>query len=169
MENNFIYLDLDSYLRQWLIHEHGGEEPVKMLRGSIENDVIQTYISRKPEGWVPVVTDQTVRIVIPRDKRKNPHTWCYLGVRPLQALKALIKQRFDAQFMMEVIRLLNKSRELKMQLIYAFMEKHGIEDTETNYNTLAKICQRKVDDLKRSERAEAARKKRNREKMGGRR
>lgn len=163
METHFIYLDLDPYLRQWLIHEHGGEEPVKLLRGSIENDIIQTYIARKPEGWEPDITPNTVRIVIPRDKRKNPNTWCYLGARSTQALKALIKQRFDAEFMMEVIRLLNKSRELKMNLIYAFMEKHGIEDTETNYNTLAKICQRKVDDLKREERAEAAKRKRSNE------
>jgi hypothetical protein len=35
-EQFFLYINIDPYLAQWLIHECGGETPVKLFSGSIE-------------------------------------------------------------------------------------------------------------------------------------
>ena len=41
MSDYCIYLKLPSYLRQWFIHRHSGEEPVNLRRGSIESKMLQ--------------------------------------------------------------------------------------------------------------------------------
>ena len=48
MSEEIVYVKLDSYLAQWLVHEHGGT-PVVFPKNSYENDVLEVSLSTKPK------------------------------------------------------------------------------------------------------------------------
>ncbi len=135
---------MEPYLKQWFIHEHGGVTPVSLLRNSPERNIIQAFISTKPSGWVAQPIENGVPIEVPVIHGLDPEYWCFLPPRACQTLYNCIKSCFDSQLFGELHTIRSKD-VLLTDLIYAFMEKHGIEDTETNWNTLAKIYKRKRD------------------------
>ena len=139
-----IYLKMEPYLRQWFIHENGGVEPVRLRRGTPESNIFQAFISKKPEEWTAAPEDGSVAIVVPQYKSLDPEYWCYLPPKAARALYNCIKASLDVQLFRELHTIRSKEMQIS-DLIYAFMEKHGIEDTETNWNTLAKIYKRKLD------------------------
>lgn len=137
-----IYLKMEPYLRQWFIHENGGEVPVHLRRGTPESDIFQAFISKAPEGWEATPEEGSVPIVVPMYKSLNPENWCYLPPRAMQTLYNCIKASFDVQLFQE-LNAIGQKGTLLSDLIYSFMEKHGIEDDQTNWHTLAKIFMRK--------------------------
>lgn len=50
-----IFLSIEPYLAQWLIHESGGEYPIKLKRGSAEADILEFFLQPQPkqEGYIP--------------------------------------------------------------------------------------------------------------------
>ena len=48
-----IYVKMPSYLRQWLIHRHGGCEPIQLVRGSAESDFLKKSTTKLPDGALP--------------------------------------------------------------------------------------------------------------------
>ena len=55
-----IYIKMPSYLRQWLIHRHGGSEPVQLVRGSAESD----FLKSQPPSYLMVSCSHENRRVI---------------------------------------------------------------------------------------------------------
>ena len=53
MSEYCVYLKMPSYLRQWFIHRHGGNEPVSLIRGSIESKLLQRATIPQPSGVLP--------------------------------------------------------------------------------------------------------------------
>ena len=45
MSEYCVYLKMPSYLRQWFIHRHGGNNPVQLIQGSIESKVLQRVLN----------------------------------------------------------------------------------------------------------------------------
>lgn len=137
-----LYIPLEDYLAQWLIHEHGGSVPVQFIRGSVESKILEVYLTHRPEDQLPEIGGEgKLAIAIPSFRNRPPEVFNYLPQRALSSLLTMIRNRFDIQLWND---LHNFGRISKRQdeLIYAWMEKHGIEMTETNWNAIAKRYQR---------------------------
>lgn len=142
MSEYVIYLKLDPYLAQWLLHEHGGS-PVEFPKNSAENDVLELGLTTKPYLAVEIgPAENHVPIALPCFKHKDVRFYNYLPHKARRALAHCIRTRF-------VIALWNDLNKFgyigrrKQDLIWAWMEAHGIMATETNWNTIAKIYMRK--------------------------
>ena len=138
-----IYINnVEPYLKQWFVHEQGGDYPVNLMRGSVESDMLRLFLENKNADSSPVIDDRTLAINIPSYKKKDPRTYNYLPPMAKVALHKCIKNRFDVQMWQDLHHFSNLGIQID-DLIYAWMEKHGIELTETNWNAIAKRYQRK--------------------------
>jgi len=138
-----FYIELDDYLAQWFIHEHGGRNPVQLVRGSPESDIVEAFVQVPPKDYRPSCGSMFhVPVMFPHFRGKDPQFYNYLPPCAIEALIRCIRVRFDVQMWEELHRFgyLGKRKD---EIIYAWMEKHGIEPTETNWCTIAKRYQRK--------------------------
>ena len=145
MDPIFIYIHLDDYLAQWFINDQGGKYPVELKRGSVESIILESFLAKQPED-IPQQTEannpDAVKIAIPFFKSKDVNYFNYLPKRAEDLLVATIRNRFDVELwttLHKFTSIINRQDEL----IYAFMESHGIEINEKNWCTIAKRYQRK--------------------------
>ena len=144
MSDIVIYLKLDPYLAQWLKHKHGSE-PVIFPRNSVENDVLEMGLTLKPRLFTPNEPgENVVPIAVPYFKSKDVRDNCYLPLSARRALARCIRSRFVIDLWTDLYKFGNIGRR-NQDLIWAWMEAHGIEATETNWNTITKIYMRKRD------------------------
>ncbi|MDE6461257.1 MAG: hypothetical protein K2L32_00590 [Muribaculaceae bacterium] len=137
-----LYIPLEDYLAQWFIHEHGGEVPVHLTRGSVESKILEVYLTHRPEDQLPEIGGEgKLAIAIPSFRNRPPEVFNYLPQRALSSLLTIIRNRFDIQLWTDLHHF-GKISKRQDELIYAWMEKHGIEMTETNWNAIAKRYQR---------------------------
>lgn len=137
-----IYLPLEDYIAQWFIHEQGGSVPVRLTRGSIESKLLQVYLMKRPEDILPDIDGEgKLAIEIPSFRYQTPEVFNYLPPRAASLLVGIIRDRFDVQLWKD-LHCFGKLGKRQDELIFAWMEKHGIEPTETNWNTIAKRYQR---------------------------
>ncbi len=142
-EDLIIYLRLDSYLAQWTVHEYG--EIVEFPRNSTENDVIEMALMRKPIlSFVPGPGEGRVAIKVPYFKGKDIRRFNYLPVAARKSLARCIRSRFVIALWNDLYKFGHIGRQ-KQDLIWTWMESHGIETSETNFNTIFKIYKRKRD------------------------
>lgn len=143
MEKFYVYLKLETYLRQWFVCNMGGAEPVELPRGSIERNIFDIFLSKVPENYIPRPKgEDEVAIVVPSFKHKDPHVYNYLPPHAECALLRCVKNRFEIELWNDLHRFGYLGQQ-QQDIIYAWMEQNGIELTETNWNTIAKIYQRK--------------------------
>lgn len=144
MSEVLIHLKLDNYLAQWLINESGGV-PVVFKKHSVENDILYCNLKERPlfgrkdkpgEGKLP--------IALPYFKDRDPRKYCFLSKPARLALTECIRSRFVLELWKDLHKFGNIGKR-KQDLIWAWMDAHGIEATETNWNTIAKIYKRKRD------------------------
>ena len=140
-----IFLALEPYLLQWLIHESGQEPPIEIKPRSPEADILQLYLTLPPkEDYTPQFEPKEgeLEILIPYFRHPDTRKYFYLPKKGMIALKECIKNRFRVQLWKDLhtIGVLIKRKDIS---ISEWMEEHGIEETETNWNTIAKILQRK--------------------------
>lgn len=137
-----LYIPLEDYLAQWFIHEHGGEVPVHLIRGSVESKILEVFLTHWPEDRLPdIAGDGKLAIIIPSFRNRPPEVFNYLPQHALSSLLSIIRNRFDIQLWSDLHHF-GKISKRQDELIYAWMEKHGIEMTETNWNAIAKRYQR---------------------------
>ena len=141
MSDYIIYLRLDPYLAQWLKHEHG--EPVEFPKNSTENDVLELGLIQKPLlAFVPGPGENRVAIALPFFKNKDVRKCHYLPASGRRSLARCIRSRFVIALWNDLYKFGNIGKR-KQDLIWTWMEAHGIEPTDTNWNTIAKIYMRK--------------------------
>lgn len=134
-----IYLELEPYLKEWLINECGGRTPVYFPKLSVENRILETFLIKLPPNASPDLSNSSnVAVAIPKFKNSDPATYNYLPVYAKKELKNTIRNRFIIELWRNLHHYghIGKRRD---HLIYGFMESHGIEINDTNYNTIAKI------------------------------
>ena len=157
MSEVLIHLKLDNYLAQWLINESGGV-PVVFKKHSVENDILCCNLKERPlfgrkdkpgEGKLP--------IALPYFKDRDPRKYCFLSKPARLALAECIRSRFVMELWKDLHRFGNIGKR-KQDLIWAWMDTHGIEMTETNWNTIAKIYKRKRDIYRKKKQRERAKK-----------
>lgn len=144
MSHLTFFLELPPYLEQWYRNHCGGECPIQPLRGSHESDIIEEFITTLPDGEVPQLQPKEgeVAIAIPSFRSKPPLYYNFMPPEAKNALKASIKLEFDIDLWNSLRKFCDKGSPLK-ELFFAYMEKHGIEDTETNFLAISKAYQRK--------------------------
>ena len=79
---------------------------------------------------------------MPFFKSKDVRGKKYLPLAARNTLKRCIRNRFVIQLWSDLFRFGYIGKQ-KQDLIWAWMDAHGIEATETNWNTIAKIYDRK--------------------------
>ena len=140
-----VFLTLEPYLAQWLAHESGGENPIPIKRGSAEADLLQLFL--KPQPRDPDYQRQLrplpgqVEILLPRFRLRDTRTYNYLPPRGEKALHQCIRNRFKVAMWTDLHTVGNVVKRTDI-VISDWMEKHGIEVDDKNWNTIAKILQR---------------------------
>lgn len=141
-ETYCVYLELEGYLRDWVIDENGGDSPILFPKLSVENRILQTYLRKTPWNALPDMPgDNTVAIAIPNFRHTDPTTYNYLPKPQKHILKNCIRNRFLINLWMDLHQFgyIGKRRD---HLIIEWMQKHGIEVDDKNFNTVIKIYQR---------------------------
>ena len=142
MDVILLYLRLQPWLKQWLVNEQG-EEPVKFLRNSTENDILQIYLKAMPKDATPDKPDKdTVAIVLPQFKKKDTRVYNYLDRHGKALLRNCIRSRMILAMWNDLSQFGNIGKQTQ-DLIWAWMETNGIELNETNFCALQKIYQRR--------------------------
>ncbi len=137
-----LYIPLEDYLADWFVHDQGGENPVHLTRGSVESKILEVFLTHRPEDQLPdVAGDGKLAIIIPSFRNRPPEVFNYLPQHALSSLLNIIRSRFDIQLWNELHHF-GKITNRQDELIYAWMEKHGIAMTEKNWNAIAKRYQR---------------------------
>lgn len=108
----------------------------------------RTVLADTPGGLCACGRWRFVCIELPNFRSKDTRSNFYLPPKAAEALKACIRNRFDIE-MWNALHRFDAIFQRQDNLIYAFMEKHGIEQTEKNWNAIAKRYQRKRDIYKR--------------------
>ncbi len=122
-----IYLKMPSYLRQWFIHRHGGNDPVTLRRGSIESKMLQRATVPQPPGTFPAKKQEgEVAIQIPYSKSHAPRYYNHITDTGMRALLNCIKDDFDID-VWEYLHDFGKIGRQQKDLIYLFMEQRGSE------------------------------------------
>jgi hypothetical protein len=137
-----LYLEIEPYLMQWILHENGGISPVQFPKGSVENKILKVYLIKRPPKLSPdKASADKLAVVIPEFREKPSASYNYLPQRAVNVLHTALRSRFDIQLFNDLLSLGNLAKR-QDQLIYAWMEAHGIDITETNWNAIAKRYQR---------------------------
>jgi len=142
MSEMTIHLKLQPWLKQWLVHEQGGE-PVSFQRNSTENDILFLSLVKLPEGCKPDMPgDDTVTILLPTFKKKDVRVYNHLTKHGKTMLRNCIRSRMIVSMWNDLSGWGNIGKQ-KQDVIWSWMEANGIELTETNFFALQKIYQRR--------------------------
>lgn len=121
-------------------------EPAKVKRGSAEADILELWLGKPPKdpSWQPQLEPLPgqVELILPYFNTKNIRYNHYLCPRGEACLHACIRNRFRVQLWKDLHTIGNVIRRNDIA-ISEWMEKHGIEVNDKNWNTIAKILQRK--------------------------
>lgn len=151
MSNICVYIHMDRYLRQWFINERGSD-PVVLQKGSVESSILKLFLRRIHEGETPVVkSPDTVSVVIPSFKLRDPAIHNYLPPRAERLFCSFVRKRFDMELLQDLIEFPVEGEDLQ-DLIYAWMESHGMEIDEINFMAVKKRFDRKRQLYKMAER-----------------
>ena len=125
MSNFVIYLKLQPYLKQWLVHSLG--EPVEFPPKSYENMVIRRFLQKRPKDLLPELdADDLTAVYIPDSKAKPPQYYNYLGKAAKAAVIEVIEDLFRQNLWNE-IRDLTVGHKPLNKTIFAWCEMHGID------------------------------------------
>jgi len=140
-----VFLTLEPYLAQWLRHQHGGEDPIRIKRGSAEADLLRLFLKKQPtdpefKPQLKALPGQ-VEVILPFFKHKDIRTYNYLPPRGEICLHACIRNRFKVALWKDLHTVGNVVKRTNTT-ISQWMKDNGIVDDDTNWNTIAKILQR---------------------------
>lgn len=142
MSDICIYLKMPPYLRQWFVHRHGGNEPVTLIRGSIESKMLQRATVPLPPNTAPLTKQEgEVAICLPYNKSHDPRTYNHITEIGKRAMVERIKDDFDLD-LWDYLHDFGKIGEQQKDLIYLFMEQRGIHEDGSCWDAIAKIYQR---------------------------
>lgn len=151
MSDFCITIELPPYLAQWYIHENGGVQPIALPRLSVEKRILELFLMKRPANVDG--TDDTdgsrcgVSVIIPKFKYKPADKFNYLPRAARNEFADCVRNRFLVRFWRDIHSPANIGRR-KDQLFEAWMIANGIEFNDTNWNALAKIYQRLVNNYR---------------------
>lgn len=133
-----IYIVMPSYLREWFVNERGGSEPVKLLRGSVESHIFETFLrSPRVDDIITSATEDCVAITIPEFRYKKSESANFLPPSAHEAFVGIVRRRFDMQLFQDLSKFHCSGKE-RADLIYAWMDSNGISDLPENFYAIEK-------------------------------
>lgn len=141
-----FFIKLPPYLGDWYRNRCGGTDPIKPIKGSQVSDIIKRFVALQPKDTLPQLypKEGEVAIEIPENRIKPAEFYNHMPPRAKEAVLETIRLEFTIELWEDINSFKNLGKQ-RDKLIYAWMEEHGIKDTETNYLAIAKIYQRKRD------------------------
>lgn len=138
MNQYTIYLKAPDYLANWMNHTFGN--PVVLVKDGPESRLLHEQICKTPINRTPDTgEDSNVMVRIPFFKSKDPETYNYIHQSGKKALLESFYTLLRKNLMEEVGALENGNCKIAT-LIYAYMEKHGID--EKHWYTVSQIYYR---------------------------
>lgn len=143
MNDYLIYLPLEPFLAQWFRHRHGGSQyTVRLVRGSVEAKRLKALLDVTPPGYIPRPTPQgCVAVAIPSFPAKDPRQFNYVSPKGINALVETLRDLFDLELHDFYVKTYIKGTRIDYML-EAYMALHGIEYSDTNYNSVKKRLDR---------------------------
>lgn len=135
-----IYLKMPKYLAQWCLHDFGDEQGVVHFpRGSAEHDVLELSLSTLPKGAEPQLRQpDEIAIELPVFKTKPLPFYCYLNDHGRRLLLHIISVRFRVLLWDDLYNIERLQLPIT-DVIYDWMSRHGIDDDESNWETIRQI------------------------------
>ena len=142
MSDVTLSFQCEDYLRQWCINDNGGTSPVRLRKNSPESNCLQFCLRPKTRADTPPeILGTPLIIYIPSFRFRNPEVYNNITDVGRKAFISILKKRFDDQLWNDLHSLCNFGIK-KEDLIYTWMDAHGIEPSERNYCAIAKRLQR---------------------------
>lgn len=146
MSNYIIYLKVPSYLDQWLRHDYWNPltERVEFERGSNIHSILSTFLRKQPRGHDQGDVSDLLPVEVPTFKGMNPAQHNYLGRDGHKAVVSAIKRNFKTLIDKELSVFYKQDISIT-DIIYAFMEVHGIDKIERNWEAIRQMYYRERD------------------------
>lgn len=138
MSDYVIYMKAPQYLAEWITHTFGN--PAVLVKDSPESRILNECLVKMPKDCQPDIgANANVAIAVPFFKAKDPRVYNYLHESGKKAVLESFRTLLLKNLMEEVGNIDNGSVKIST-LIYAWMEKHGIDDE--NWYTVSQIYYR---------------------------
>lgn len=143
MSKIIVYIAPPAYLEQWLRHEFWDAEAncVRFPRGSAPAVVLMTSLRSTPTGYFADNSEGSLPIAVPTIKGINPSDLCYLPDTGKTAVVSTCKRVFQANLYNELHLLFAHDVQIT-DIIYDFMDRHGIDCNERNWETIRQMYAR---------------------------
>lgn len=138
-----VYINPPEYLGQWLRHDFWDAESGRVVfpRGSAPRAVLNSLLRKAPQGYRPGDSSGLLPVEVPTFKGLNPATFNYLSPTGQTALVSACKKLFQATLSNELHELFSHDVQIT-DIIYEFMDRHGIDRTERNWETIRQMYSR---------------------------
>ena len=135
-----VYINPPEYLGQWLRHEYWDSETERVVfpRGSAPRAVLAAMLRKAPSRYLPSHGPCSLPVEVPTFKGINPASFNYLSLSGHAALIAACKTLFKSTLFNELHVLFDHDVQIT-DIIYDFMDRHGIERTERNWETIRQM------------------------------
>ncbi len=146
MSQYCIYIDVPDYLDQWLRHDYWNPttQRVEFERGSNIHSILSTFLRKEPRGFEQGDVSGLLPIEVPTFKGMNPDQHNFLGHAGKKALISAIKRNFKTLIDRE-LSVFNNQDVTIIDIIYAFMEMHGIDNNAKNHEAIRQMFKRQRD------------------------
>lgn len=142
MSDFTLSFQCEEYLRQWCIDDAGGCSPIRLRKNSPESNCLQFCLRPKSKAEPePEIEGTPLVVYIPSFRLRNPEVYNHITNVGRKAFISILRKRFDDQLWSDLHAIHNFGIR-KDELIYAWMEAHGIEISEKNFCAVAKRLQR---------------------------
>ena len=143
MSQYSLYIKPPEYLAQWLRHEFWDEESRRVVfpRGSAPRAVLQSLLRKPPLRYHESPDATLLPVEVPSFKGVNAATFNYLSDSGKAALISACKKLFQATLFNELHELFDHDVQIT-DIIYDFMDRHGIDRTEKNWETIREMYSR---------------------------
>jgi hypothetical protein len=132
----YLYLRAKPYLADFIRDAYG--DPVELERNSPEARIIREFIGKTLAGRLPDTGEgANLKIRLPFFREADPRVYNYLGKKAQRFLLEAFEQLLEKCLISEIGPLDKNIRGKISFMIYAWMEKHGIADNETNWYTVS--------------------------------
>jgi len=143
MSQYTLHLKAPDYLDQWLRHDFWDEESRRVVfpRGSAPRAVLQSLLRRPPHNYYEAPNPELLPVEVPSFKGINAASFNYLSHTGRAALISACKKLFQATLFNELHELFAHDVQIT-DIIYDFMDRHGIDRTEKNWETIRQMYSR---------------------------
>lgn len=139
---------MPQYLWQWTRNRYGNC-PVMPAKGSPISSFLRSFLRHRnlrpeEEAFLQARNDgeiaQSYTFIVPSFPGRDPDYYNYLSPIAESQLRDLLRDLFDAELFADLSRF-STSRKQGVNIIYSWLDTHGIEPTEQNYMAVAKRYQ----------------------------